>query len=749
MAKKTNGPQRVGSTAQRLAAIPYEKRLCRIESHYPPPPDPGGKTPVMMPPEEYADIIGDCGYEVIVISGEHNRGTPRFPSNIFAPHPELENDLLPRFIELCHEKGILVLSYYPIIFSKPLKEVHPEWLMQFLDDGRPEPENEGWFCLNSPFRDWLPDCLNEFMELLDIDGLYFDDVNWGSHAEGPYTSSCCCSYCEALFREETGCEIPRKVDFDSKAFRHFVNWRYEKMLEFLHHLFGTVKKQHPDAILDMNTYYWPASEWSQGHPLGSFRLEEVGGYFFVECFPYTHRYLRTSGFVAKVLRATGTPFALFLNGSHGLKGFGATPYPEPHGANIFGMVSLAHGGATCGAPHGGSSVHDGYLYLTRNAYKEMFAELKKRVDFVEGESLKYLALHCSTQNRDFQSNEICRDLPATHNWVGYLRQKFMFGAYEMLNRSQIALDFVLDEHLTDERLSPYQILFLSNSACLSAEQCAAITRFVEEGGTVIATHETSLLDEMGYERENFALANLLGVDYVGRRQEGEEHAIVYLPGDKQLQEEIGELICFFGRDLKVAAKSDARVLCTRSKLSASGDDQKDGLAAYKPGESHDTGEPAVVVNEYGKGRAIYLAGDVGGAFMNSPYPPLMRFVVSLVKQAPPPVEIEAPEALEVTAARRPSGELMIHLINNPNPLIPWRIEDDEDLALRRGVGSDMGTFHAVLELVPLRDIRVRFNGIDVKSVHMPLHGKDLEIDQGTVVVPKVELHEVLLVSEDG
>ena len=77
-----------------------------------------------------------------------------------------------------------MLSYYPIIFSKPLKEVHPEWLMQFLDDGRPEPENEGWFCLNSPFRDWLPDCLGEYMELLDIDGLYFDDVNWGSHAEG-------------------------------------------------------------------------------------------------------------------------------------------------------------------------------------------------------------------------------------------------------------------------------------------------------------------------------------------------------------------------------------------------------------------------------------------------------------------------------------------------------------------------------------------------------------------------------------
>ena len=735
--------KRIGSTAQRLAQKPYEKRLCRIESHYPPPPQ-GGRTPVTITPEEYAEVISDCGYEVIVISGEHDRGTPRFPSQIFDPHPDLKDDLLPRFIELCHRNGIVVLSYYPIIFSKPLRRVHPEWLMQFLDDGRPEPENEGWFCFNSPFRDWLPGCLSEYMELLDIDGLYFDDVNWGSHADGPYTPSCCCSHCEKLFRDETGFEIPRKVDFDSRAFRHLVNWRYEKLLEFLHHLFGAVRKRHPDAILDMNTYYWPASEWSQGHPLGSFRLEEVGGYSFVECFPYTHRYLRTPGFVAKVLRATGTPFSLFLNGCQGMRGFSSVPYPEPHGASIFGMVSLAHGGATCGAPYGGSSVHGGYLHLTRDAHKETFAELKKRVDYVEGESLKYLALHCSTRNRDFQPNEICRDLLSRSNWIGYLRQKFMFGAYEMLNRSHLVLDFVLDEHLAEQRLSSYQVLFLSNSACLSGEQGGAIARFVENGGTLIATHETSLLDELGYERENFALAEVLGVDYRGRRHDGEEHGAVYLAQEEMIRRETGDLLCLSGRDLEVALRPGARALCTRSTLTAHGDDLQDGLSAYQPGGGHDTGEPAVVLNEYGKGRTIYIAGDVGGAFMNSPYPPLMRFVAGLVKRTPPPVEIDGPQALEVTAVRRPSGELMVHLVNNPTPLIPWRIADDDDLDR---LGPDMGSFNAVLELVPLRDIRVRFNGPEVSSVRMPLQGLDLAVEDGAVVVPEVKLHEVLLIHE--
>ena len=220
---------RIGSTAQRLAEKPYAKRVCRIEAHYPPPP---GEPFYGPSPEEYVDAISEAGFEVAIVTGQFDRGTPRFHSRIFAPHPGVDEDLTPRFIELCHQRGIIVLSYYPINFSKPLRQVHPEWLMQFIDDGRPFPANQGWFCFNSDFRDWLPECLSDFMDHLDIDGFYFDDVNWGSHDKSPYIPSCCCPVCERLFEEETGFEIPRQVDFGSRAFRHFVNWRYDKLRIF-------------------------------------------------------------------------------------------------------------------------------------------------------------------------------------------------------------------------------------------------------------------------------------------------------------------------------------------------------------------------------------------------------------------------------------------------------------------------------------------------------------------------------------
>ncbi len=52
------------------------------------------------------------------------------------PHPDVHRDRLPRFLELCHERGILVLTYYPISFNKPLKKLRPEWLIRMLDNGQ-------------------------------------------------------------------------------------------------------------------------------------------------------------------------------------------------------------------------------------------------------------------------------------------------------------------------------------------------------------------------------------------------------------------------------------------------------------------------------------------------------------------------------------------------------------------------------------------------------------------------------------
>ena len=101
-----------------------------------------------------------------------------------------------------------------------------------------------------------------------------------------------------------------------------------------------------------------------------------------------------------------------------------------------------------------------------------------------------------------------------------------------------------------------------------------------------------------------------------------------------------------------------------------------------------------------------------------------------------------PEAIEMTASHRGANALMIHLLNNPTPLLPWRI------ANRKQNDEETTTFLSLREVNPIHNIRVRLNDFTVKSARLPLQGTDLEVSgnaAATVMVPTVSLHEVLLV----
>ncbi|MGO8308635.1 hypothetical protein ACC860_36745, partial [Rhizobium ruizarguesonis] len=58
------------------------------------------------------------------------------------------------------------------------------------------------------------------------------------------------------------------------------------------------------------------------------------------------------------------------------------------------------------------------------------------------------------------------------------------------------------------------LILLANASCLSDAQNAAIRAYVDRDGSVIASYETSLRDEFGKKRDEFGLADVLGVRYV-------------------------------------------------------------------------------------------------------------------------------------------------------------------------------------------------------------------------------------------
>ena len=82
-------------------------------------------------------------------------------------------------------------------------------------------------------------------------------------------------------------------------------------------------------------------------------------------------------------------------------------------------------------------------------------------------------------------------------YYGAKVEDYALGWYQALVESRIPFEMVHDHLLDPEHLAPFKTLILPNLAALSESQCDQLRAFVSNGGSIVATHETSLYDEVG------------------------------------------------------------------------------------------------------------------------------------------------------------------------------------------------------------------------------------------------------------
>jgi hypothetical protein len=106
---------------------------------------------------------------------------------------------------------------------------------------------------------------------------------------------------------------------------------------------------------------------------------------------------------------------------------------------------------------------------------------------------------------------------------------------QTLIQCKFPFGIIFDTHLKD--LSGYKVLVLANQDALSDEQLDQIRRFVEAGGGLVATEETSMLTERRKTRNKLGLADVLGFDLPPddetarnpMRREFSKGRVVYIP----------------------------------------------------------------------------------------------------------------------------------------------------------------------------------------------------------------------------
>ena len=140
----------------------------------------------------------------------------------------------------------------------------------------------------------------------------------------------------------------------------------------------------------------------------------------------------------------------------------------------------------------------------------------------------------------------------------------------------------------DLEKSPPKLLFLPQSIAMSAAEAAAVRKFVEDGGILVADSRCALMDEHCKRLEKGQLDDLFGV--LRSSQD-------WKPGEKLIKPKSeGAQFGFVQRDLKLSTVEPGLKL----------DPESGAVAAYTDA----AGVPAVIVRPAGKGRAIYLNLDV-------------------------------------------------------------------------------------------------------------------------------------------
>lgn len=232
---------------------------------------------------------------------------------------------------------------------------------------------------------------------------------------------------------------------------------------------------------------------------------------------------------------------------------------------------------------------------------------------------------------------------------------------------------VHDQLLDLDRISRYRTLILPNIAALSNAQCRQLEAFVNNGGSLVATQETSLYDEWGVQRADFGLASLFGASYAGKVDarlqnsylnvdrnpaDGKFHPIVHgledatriINGTKWVH-------------VKAAQKSHSPLTLVPSYP----DLPMEQVWARIPR----TDIPGVFAQQVGKGRVVYFPFDLDRTFwevLSPDHGTLIRNAVAWAHNEEQPLVAEGKGVLDVSLWMQ-KDSLAAHLVNLTNPMM--------------------------------------------------------------------------------
>jgi hypothetical protein len=306
------------------------------------------------------------------------------------------------------------------------------------------------------------------------------------------------------------------------------------------------------------------------------------------------------------------------------------------------------------------------------------------------------------------------------------------GMYHALVENRIPFEMVNSRLLSKEHLKDFRILVLPNISTLSDEQCDQIKMFVENGGSVVATFETSLYDEKGNQRKDFGLSGLFGVSYDQAVEGPMQNSYLRLKNDPETNnfhpvlkdlEDAYRIINAIYR-VKVVPKMEFPGPVTL--IPTYPDLPMEDVYPRQP----ETNIRELYLRDTGKGRIAYFPGDIDRSFwqiMSADHGKLIRNSILWALNEEPIVDVKGQGVIDITVWRQ-AKSMTVHLVNLTNPMMmkgPFRELIPVDAQVRIRVPEDL-----------------KVNGVQLL---MRDQKPQFEIKEGMVIldVPKITDHEIV------
>ncbi len=407
--------------------------------------------------------------------------------------------------DACHKNGIKFAHHVTTTLVKQsYYQSHPDFTCVNIATGKPHYEATYDFataCLNNDnyWHDYMQR-LEKLFANVKLDGIMVDEIEyWGD-------TLCGCDWCRRKFRADTGLELPTSDDqnffrnLNNSTYKRWLSWRASKLQERNLDIRALMKKYMPNggfypSYLCNPTY---TGMWNAYFQNGM-QLDAQVAYSSSVGIEYEPRFF--NNYYNWPVAVVEMKFEKAVN-----RVLDSNPwiyfYPTQYGDYIWQWNLSMALGFNIWFP--GEQAPEKNVEKARSALTGWMAKYQKLI----GKTSAYAntGIVYSTNTRD-----LC---PEGTEW----REGF-FGVSQLLTDSHTSYQMLVDRDLTNrELLKGFRTLVMFNTVCLSDRAVATIREFVRNGGTLLASSNISLRDENGNMRNDFGLADVLGVSYASYQE---------------------------------------------------------------------------------------------------------------------------------------------------------------------------------------------------------------------------------------